>query len=289
MAQVDWTILNVMGGPDFQRSLDRHIAWGLKWLDLKEQIFGKGILALTDADARRANEMIRARQLNVYCFSTVLFEDDIEMGEAAFAATVEGKIERAIALAAIIKPRLIRLLASRTSLRAELPDAIDHIRNRCPWLIDLYRTAIDRLVAAGQTVTIENECHDCILASPEEVRRFYELLDRPGKVGFTWDVQNMWQMGTFPTTDAYQMLRDLMNYYHIKGGQHVPPSRDLVYRTALADASFPVRQITEHVIEDGVSPVICLNPPHGAAKPGYDESNLTERDLRFLRDLSAGA
>jgi hypothetical protein len=32
-----------------------------------------------------------------------------------------------------------------------------------------------------------------------------------------------------------------------------------------------------------VSPVICLNPSHGAKKDGYDYSNITERDVKFVQ------
>jgi hypothetical protein len=32
-----------------------------------------------------------------------------------------------------------------------------------------------------------------------------------------------------------------------------------------------------------VSPVICLNPPHGQAIEGYDYTDLTRRDLEFVR------
>jgi hypothetical protein len=58
---------------------------------------------------------------------------------------------------------------------------------------------------------------------------------------------------------------------------------------ALQDASWPVAEITSAVVEDGVSPVICLNQPqHGAPKDGYDYDGIVERDLAFLRSTVAG-
>jgi hypothetical protein len=102
-------------------------------------------------------------------------------------------------------------------------------------------------------------------------------------VSFTWDVQNFWQMGSFPSLEVYRALRPLIRYYHVKGGLCVEPRGKLVYRSALEDASWPVEEITREVLRDAVSPVICLNPPHGDTKEGYDYEDLTRRDLAFLR------
>jgi hypothetical protein len=51
----------------------------------------------------------------------------------------------------------------------------------------------------------------------------------------------------------------------------------------LEDASWPVVEITQQVVMDGVAPVICLNGSHGEAKAGYDYNNMTKRDLDFIR------
>jgi hypothetical protein len=60
---------------------------------------------------------------------------------------------------------------------------------------------------------------------------------------------------------------------------------ELTWRSSLEDASWPVADITRQVAEDGVSPVICLNPSHGAAKPEYDYSDIVARDIAYTRDL----
>ena len=90
-------------------------------------------------------------------------------------------------------------------------------------------------------------------------------------------------MGVYPSLDVYNKLRDLIGYYHLKGGQQGDESGKLRWRSSLEDASWPVVEITKQVVADGVSPVICLNPSHGAAKEGYDYSNITKRDLDFIR------
>ena len=287
MAPVEITMLNSMAHREFADSVRQHRAWGLKVMDLKDCLFGKNLLDLTDAQATIAAALITEHDLSVYCFSTGLFYDDMEMGEAAFRATLSGKVARTIALAKILRPKIIRLLAARTSKRNQITEAMGYIQAKHPWLIPLYRQAIDQLADAGLPVTIENECHDCLLAKPAEVRFFFQALERP-QVSFTWDVQNFWQMGTFPSLSVYHELRDLVGYYHVKGGQCVTPSDRLEYRSALEDASWPVAEITQAVIAGGRSPVICINPPHGQAKAGVDYSNVTLRDLNYLKRLVAG-
>ena len=60
---------------------------------------------------------------------------------------------------------------------------------------------------------------------------------------------------------------------------------ELKWRSGLEDAAWPVREITSQVIADGVSPVICLNGSHGERKADYDYTDVTERDLAYVRQL----
>jgi len=120
------------------------------------------------------------------------------------------------------------------------------------------------------------------LSTPTEILDFFASLDRPAKVCLTWDVQNLWQMGTYPTMAVYDQLKNLIGYYHLKGGQQKADNTVLHWRSSLADASWPVVEITRQVVVDGVSPVICLNPSHGKIKPGYDYENIVQRNLDFI-------
>ena len=283
MADVSITMLNSMADRDFETALDRHMEWGLRHLDVKDSVFGKGVADLSDAEAGRAAELIDARGLSLYCMSTQLFHGDVEVGEAAFRDTHLEPLERAIAVARILRPSLFRLLSARTVRREQVTDSIAYLRAEHPWVIACYREAVQRLAAAGLRVTIENECHANIFANPEEVTGFFAELDCGDAVNLTWDVQNMWQMGTAPTMDVYRGLRPLLAYYHLKGGQAEPGSRSLRWKSSLEDASWPVREITRQVVADGVSPVMCLNGSHGARKPGYPYDDVLERDLAFVR------
>jgi sugar phosphate isomerase/epimerase len=282
MARTQLTLLNSMAGRDFEASLERHIEWGLRCLDLKDSIYGKGILDLTEAEGERATEKIQERGLSVYCLSTGLFFDDIENGPEAFRDRHLSRIGEVIRIAAQLHPRKIRLLAARSS-RREGREPLEPLLRRHSWLMEMYREAVDRLAEAGFCITLENEVRDCLLTSPEDVLHFFELLDYRGRLEFTWDVQNMWQMGTFPTLEVYRKLKPLLGFVHLKGGQTDGEGTDLVWASGLEDASWPVVEIVRQVIQDGVSPVLCLNPSHGIQKPGHDEEETTRRDLEFLR------
>lgn len=290
MSKAKVTILNSMAGKDFEQALDKHVSWNIELLDLKDAIFGKEIVELTEDEAKTAAELIDKNDLAVYCLSTSLFHGAIELGEERFRKDYLRNIGHIINLANTFKPSIIRLLSAQTSKSREGPggsseikNSIKYIRANHPWLIPLYVEAIDRLYQAGYKVTIENEVGNCIFANPEEIVDFFEELDCPEKVCFTWDVQNLWQMGTYPTMEVYNKLKQLIGYYHLKGGQSCSDSNNLCWKSSLKDASWPVVEITRQVVIDGVSQVICLNPSHGRAKEGYDYSNITKRDLDFIR------
>lgn len=283
------TMLSAMASPDFEVALHRHVSWGLQLLDLKDGIFGKALLDLTDEDAQRAAEMIRQRALAVHCLSSGLFHADVEQGRERFVAGLDDQVQRLIALAGVFRPRVVRLLGATTSRRDCLPDAVAHIEQRHPWLITAYQDAIDAIAEAGFTTTIENEVQGCILGTPAEVLRLFRLLDRPGRVEFTWDVQNMWQAGTWPDVGLYEELQEVTGLVHFKGGQSAAPGGPLRYRCALEESSYDVRGLVRALIGADRVKVICLNPPHGEPRPGVDETDRLERDLAFLRALVSAA
>jgi sugar phosphate isomerase/epimerase len=283
MIKTRLTMLNSMAGADIEAALDRHAALGVMVLDLKDQLFGKGVADLTDAEAERIAASARRRGLTVHCLSTTLFYSDVEDGEAAFRERHLAKVDRVVAIAKILEPTFVRLLAASTRRRGEIEDSTAYLLHEHPWLFALYREAIDRVRTGGLAATIENEVGRCIFSKPAEVKSFFAALGRPGAVSFTYDVQNLWQMGTFPAAGVYEELKELIAYVHVKGGQREGTSTALRWASALEDASWPVLDIVRRVIADGTSPVICLNPSHGERKPGYDYTNVVERDLAFLR------
>ena len=128
-------------------------------------------------------------------------------------------MSQTIEIARILAPRMIRLLAAQTAHRSAIQDSVTYLRTEHPWALPLYGEAIDRIHAAGFHTTIENETGQCILSRPAEILDFFGELDRAEKVSFTWDVQNLWELGTFPSVEVYRSFRHLVRYYDLKGGQ----------------------------------------------------------------------
>ena len=212
----------------------------------------------------------------------------MELGEEVFRQDHLGKVNHTVEIARILQPRMIRLLAAQTSRRAAVTDSVAYLVTEHPWAIPLYAEAIDRIHDAGFLTTIENEIGQCILSNPAEILDFFGALDRADRVSFTWDVQNLWKVGTFPSLEVYAEFKHLVRYYHLKGGQHNDTSRNLCWRSSLEDASWPVADITREVVADGQTPVICMNDSHGDRKEGYDYTDIVQRDMEFIRSAVPG-
>ncbi|HWK28040.1 MAG TPA: hypothetical protein VNS09_15855 [Solirubrobacter sp.] len=288
MSDVRLTMLNSMAGADFEAALDQHVAWGLRDLDLRDAIAGKWLGDLTVDEARVAAEQIAARRLRVHCLSSKVFDADLQLGEAVFRGEHLAALAHVLDLARILRPRFVRLVAAQDGARVP-GDGVDAVLARHPWALDVYREGIDAIAAAGFEATIENEARGCIIAATGDFTRFFERLDRPGRVALTWDVHNQWATGHFPTLADYDALRPLLGYVHLKGGRAGADGETLELNVALDETSFDVLGITERVVRDGVSPVLCLNAPgHGRDVDGYDYAAVTARDLVHLRTRVEG-
>jgi sugar phosphate isomerase/epimerase len=273
-APVQLTMLNGMADQDIARAIQRHVEWKLRWLDLKDMVLGKSVSDLNDEEARAVRSMADAAGLGVSTMSTVLFHDDIEKGERVFRDSNLRPLSRALEVARILRAERVRLLAARTFRGGRV--------RASAWLLEAYRGAIDQIEGAGFLPVIENEVNGCLWSRPEEIVEFFASLDRP-RARLVWDIQNLWQMGTFPSLAVYRDLRPLIGMVHVKGGMADRPGGPLKWSAVLADASWPVVEILRAVVADGVSPVICLNPSHGEKRPGYDCADAVDRDIVFLR------
>jgi len=282
MKKVKLTMLNAMADKDFDKALFRQQEWNINFLDMKDNIFGKSIIDLTDEEATEAAKMIKGKNMSVYCFSSVLFYEDIEIGEREFRIRSIDKLDRLLEIAQILQPRIIRLLAARSGKRKEFTDIIPYLRQSFQWLIPMYREAVEKIHRSGFGTTIENEAHDCIFSTPAEILEFFKELDCGDKVSFTYDIQNLWQMGTFPTVESYRKLAGITGYFHLKGGK-CDGGTELVWSSALDDASWPVKEIVRLAVTEEISPFFCLNSSHGKRLPGYNYDNITRRDIDYLR------
>jgi len=295
----DLTMLTEMMSPDLEKAVRGLRGLGIRWLDLKGGIFGKSIENLGERDADRLADLLTRTGTRAYCFSSVLGHWNVSRTpEDEFRRRMSNGAARLAKTARPVRPNLVRLLGCTFDGRSECGDANEHLEKNTPWVSEAYREAVDLLAADGVMVTIENE-PGSIFGNPAETVGFFGRLDRRGKVFFTWDIQNMWESGTYPTLEVYEALRPVTNYVHLKGGKGTPENpRIMAYRSLLEDAGWPVREIIQRVIDDGTSPVLCLNCSHGAPAPDYPLASIwgtpkvaaeeAKRDVRFLRENVKG-
>ncbi|HEY3322381.1 MAG TPA: xylose isomerase [Planctomycetota bacterium] len=277
------TVPTSLAGPTFPKALDQHVTWNLSVLDLDDGVYGKPIDELNLTDVRRAVAVLEERNLSVYCLSTSLFGQEIERGRDYFRLHHLARLDRVLKIAEVLKPRLIRLLAPQTIKRKDMKDSFDFLRTHGRWVLEIFQEAIDRIDLKGFRATIQNQAGECIFSNVQEILSFFKELGNRERVCLSWDVQSLWQMGTFPSVDVYEKLKPVFGYYHLRGGQHDGLRPDLRWRSCLEDASWPVLEVTRRVVKDGFSPVICVDRSLGIPRPDYDYGNCTERDIWFLR------
>ncbi len=277
------TMLSAMAGSDFETACRRHAELGLEWLDLKDGLWGETINNVSLDNARRAAAIARDHGLRIFCFSSALCESELNVGEAAFRARHLPTLDHMLEVADILEPTHIRLIGARLKPFPKNESTIAVVESDHPWTFGVYREMVDRIAASGRRVLIENETGNVILNHPDSIARFFELLDRNDKARYTWDVQNLWQTGVFPSLDVYRQLQPILGCLHLKGGRTEGDDQKLVYASSLEDASWPVVDIVGTAVNDGVAPFLCLNPSHGEKPPGYDGWKTTQNDVAFLR------
>ena len=177
------TLLSSMASSDFEESVRLHRDWGLSG-HLRDGIYGKRVEELDLDAALEAKRSIDALGLEVYCVSTNVFVEDVAHGEAALRAHLD-ILERAIEVAGVLRPRLLRLNAANFAERAKDSSAISVIKEHYPWFVDVYRAGVDMVAARGMVATIENEAFDCCLSKPEEFVEFFDWLERPEGAGLS--------------------------------------------------------------------------------------------------------
>lgn len=276
------TMLNAMAGADFEIAAQRHTQLGLKWLDLKDGLWGEAVDNLSLENARRIRMIAHAHGLRVHCLSSSPGYSNIEGGEVAFRTRHLPTLDHVLRVAEILQPQVVRLLGAKLVPQSANESIMSRVEQDFPWVLAVYRQMIERIRAAGLAVGIENEVQNCILATPNEIQRFFELVSPDGTAYFIYDVQNLWQMGTFPCLEVYRQLRPLLGGLHLKGGRS-GDDQTLKWAAPLEEASWPVVEIVRAALADNVAPVVCLNPSHGEKPPGYDTWQVAQQDIAFLR------
>lgn len=275
------TVLNFMAGADVGPAMDLHRVWGQRFLDLKNAWFGKGVEYWTTEEVAHIAAEASHRHLRVLSLSSCLGKGEVERGEASFRAEM-APLANLVATARALRPAYVRLVAPSLAGRRQITDATAELLAHHPWYFPLIRAAVDQLAETGATVVFENESPGTVFGHPDEVLGFFRALDRP-QAQMIWDVGNWWHFGCarFPTVADARALLPVIGVLHLKGGESESPGGPLRWEAQLANTTWDVAGIVRTVLDHGRCPVICVNPPHGAQRPGVRIDY--RADLDFLR------
>jgi hypothetical protein len=266
---VHLSVLAEMLDKDLPASLAIMREHRLPFVDLKQHVYGARIHELDNQVRHRLRDDLDRYGIRLSCLASTLGHRNVlATSEQDFRMAMEQGVTNLLDTAAIVRPRMIRLLACTAISASGEHYPVETMDRLAPWVIPAYQEAIRHIAAHGISVTIENE-PDSVLSSPDNVLAFFARLEGEDDTGFTWDIQNMWQSGTVPSLSVYEQLRSVINYVHLKGGRNAGENDPaLRYRCGLESASWPVIDLVGRVIDDGTSPVICLNTSHGEIPAG---------------------
>src|SRR5258708_39121476 len=92
---VDLTALNFMGSRDFDAAVEQFARWGLRWMDVRGEVYGKSIAELDHETTSRAATALQRAGLRTYCLSTRIFDDHAERGQDAVRTEHPAALDRA--------------------------------------------------------------------------------------------------------------------------------------------------------------------------------------------------
>ncbi len=167
----------------FPEALDIIVSWGLQHVDLRNNIYGKPVHDLNEAELRRVKSDLDSHGLTVGALESSLAK--VHMPDNQRREEEAEKLEGIIRTAEALECQLVR------SFFYWQPDEDDagELANRKDYLeevLDMFAPLAERARDAGLKLAFEN----CGVTT-DEVLAMLEALDEPGW-GLAWDVSNEW-------------------------------------------------------------------------------------------------
>jgi sugar phosphate isomerase/epimerase len=148
--------------------------------------------------------------------------------------------------------------------------------------VEAARPAAEYAGGAGVTIVLENEAHDDS-GPAASVRAIVEAVGSP-HFGTQYDPCNYYQANEEPYPGAYEVLKDVIRYVHLKGGcQYDPERRPRDHRggslrgsedrfigyTAIPDGAVNADGVLRRLARDGYTGFVTLEP-HVPAEQALD-------------------
>ena len=199
---------------DLAAQLATLAATSIRWLDLRG-VWGKNVLALSDAELGRLVETLAAHGVGVAAVASPLGKIPITVD---FTPQLDA-CRRAITVARAVGTPCIRVFSFF------MPPGDDPARHRDEVLRRL-SAMVELATAAGVTLLHENE-KEIYGDTPERCHDLLTTLAAPA-LRAVWDPANFVQVGVSPFSGGYALLRPYLAAVHIKDarrgtGEVVPP------------------------------------------------------------------
>jgi sugar phosphate isomerase/epimerase len=256
--------------PDLNEQLDLLESEGIRYLDLRG-VWGKNVLALSDAEVARVQEALGGRGFGVSAIASPIGKIGIDEPFEPHLA----QFRRALDLAEAFRAPFIRVFSFYVP-EEEAPRYRAQVMARLEAMAE---------AADGRPVIIGHENERGIYgSSPARCQDIVRTINRP-QWKMIFDPANYVLDGVRPFTDAYPLLADSIAYLHIKD------ARVADYAICPAgEGDGEVRQILAALKQRGFEGFASLEPHLSAAgrSGGQTEPELFRKAIRALKGLLAG-
>lgn len=169
---------------------------------------GKAFRDLTTAELQDIAKRSKDAGLAISACATPVFKCPLD-SQAEIKAHVE-LFRRSVEAAHILGCQIIRVF---TFLRQSNPASNSDLR----WAADHFVPLLAEAAKAGVLVGVENEA-SCLVATGEEVDRFFKALPESSVATLVWDPCNVLYVDgtTDPVSDDYQIVAKYVGHVHLK-------------------------------------------------------------------------
>lgn len=259
---IEVSVMTDQLGLDFHSSVKQLREWGVKWVDLRGGIYGKGIDDLADEEVERAGAVLSENGLRVACLAARLaspWKDHDLWDEKDWEAELV-HLERLIELAEAFGTKMLRVYAYRkpnpdvATDRPDLSKFIEPVSQRLRQAAEMAANHDVLLVLENETFSLVGNCR--------ELRQILESVRHEALLA-CWDVANGWACGEQPYPQGYKEIKDMIGHVHIKGAKGRPDDRAVYDGVALVGQDdLDYETVLSALIGDGYAGKVALHPHH---------------------------
>lgn len=260
-------------GIDLQESAGTLADWGLRFVDLRNRVFGKPAERLDDGEIKQLKQLLDDHGLKVACLETSLAK--VHLPDDQRRKEEQEKLENIIRVADALDCHLMRGFFFWQPKHGGYEDLIGELAVRSDELqkvMDASGPLFERAREAGMKVGFEN-CGVTV----DEVYAVLNEINDPDHFGLAWDPANEYAVGQQPSDEQITERINRSHIMHVKAIGAVP---------GLIDIEVPWQMLLSKAAEQGYAGPVSIethNPDKSVTK--QDQS---ERLVQVIKDAWPG-